>query len=143
MENKTINVNRVTPEMVTELDKNQIFVFGSNESGIHGAGAARLALNKFGALYGKSSGLQGKCYAIPTKSKFIERTLTIEEINAYVKLFIVTAKNLPTNHFLVTEIGCGLAGHNVNDIAPLFTECINMDNVSLPQRFWDILINNN
>lgn len=74
---------RITPENITKLDSNQIFVFGSNQSGRHGKGAAKTALG-WGAVYGQAEGLQGKTYGIPTKDKSIRRTLTIDEIKPYV-----------------------------------------------------------
>ena len=128
----------ITNEHITELEENQIFVFGSNLSGIHGAGAAKTAIG-FGAKYGQSNGLQGKAYAIPTKDETIRRTLSIEEIKPFVDEFIEFVKTNENLSFLVTEIGCGLAGLTPNQIAPLFTECKNMSNVYLPARFWNVI----
>jgi hypothetical protein len=133
--------NRTTSENIADLKDDQVFVFGSNLSGIHGAGAARLAMDRFGARYGQGVGLAGKTFAIPTKSKGIKRTLTVKEIKPYVDLFILYAKKNPVFIFLVTEIGCGLAGHKVEDIAPLFAEAINVTNIHLPERFWNVLSN--
>ena len=136
--------NRITPSSITVLDNNQIFVFGSNLSGFHGAGAAKTAL-RWGAVMGLSDGLQGQTYAIPTKDKTITRTLTIDEIKPYVDEFILFAKN--NNKFgddedlifLVTEIGCGLANHKPEDIAPLFRDAMTVENIYLPKRFWKVL----
>lgn len=97
-----------------------IFVFGSNLSGIHGAGAALTALEEYGAVYGQGIGPQGKSYAIPTKDHSIHRTLTIDEIRPYVDQFIEYAKAKPEEKFYVTKIGCGLAGHKESDIRLLF-----------------------
>lgn len=126
---------KITNPNIQSLKQNQIFVFGSNLSGLHGGGAAWLAKEKFGAIWGQGVGLQGQCYGIPTKSKNIERTLTIEEIKPYVDVFIDFALKNQHQEFLVTEIGCGLAGHKIEDIAPLFKETLLMNNISLPEKF--------
>lgn len=130
--------HRTTPENITRLFDDEVFVFGSNEGGRHGKGAAKTALS-FGAKWGQASGLQGKTYGIPTKDASIRRTLSISEIRPYVDHFIQFAMNNPQNTFLVTEIGCGLAGYKPKDIAPLFKEAVNIDNIYLPERFWQIL----
>lgn len=135
-------INRITNDNIISLNINEIFVFGANKSGFHGAGSARLALEKFGAIYNQGVGLQGQSYAIPTKDYYIRRTLKIEEIKPYVDEFINFAKNNPHLTFLVTKIGCGLAKIAVEDIAPLFTEAINIENIHLPLSFWNVLIKN-
>lgn len=133
-------MKRVIEDDIQELKKDEIFVFGSNESGIHGAGGARLALEKFGAIYGKPFGLQGQSFAIPTKDKNIN-TLPLYKINHYVKLFEQFARGNQNLTFLVTEIGCGLAGYSIEDIAPLFYNFISIENVLLPKRFWSYFEN--
>lgn len=130
--------NRITPENIVSLDANQIFIFGSNESGRHGKGAAKKALT-WGAIYGQASGLQGKTYAIPTKDASIKRSLTVNEIGPYVSQFIMFAKNHPELTFLVTAIGTGLAEHKAENIAPLFKDAIEIENIHLPEKFWRIL----
>ncbi len=127
---------RITSENIDYLLKNQIFVFGSNLSGIHGKGAAKTAL-KFGAKWGQAKGLQGKTFAIPTKDATIKYTLNIEEIKIFVNEFIEFAKVNENLIFLVTEIGCGLAGLKPKEIAPLFKDAINILNIHLPSRFWE------
>lgn len=129
---------RISPSNIKSLANNEIFVFGSNLSGIHGGGAARTAI-KWGAVMGNGVGIQGSTYAIPTKSEGIKRTLTIEEIRPYVNEFIQFAKDHLEFDFLVTEIGCGLAGHVVEDIAPLFSDAITVPNILLPSRFTKFL----
>lgn len=104
---------------ITKLRDNEIFVFGSNLSGIHGSGAARVALQKFQAMWGNGVGLYGKSYAIPTKDENII-TMPIKEIAPFVRAFKATANMFDKNIFIVTKIGCGLAGYNSEDIAPLF-----------------------
>jgi hypothetical protein len=128
---------RITPENISNLDQFQIFTFGSNLSGIHGKGAAKTAL-KWGAKFGQATGLQGRTYAIPTKDLKI-KTLKLNEIKPFVDDFILFAKNRQDLVFLVTEIGCGLAGYKPSDIAPLFRESINVQNIYLPKSFWEHL----
>lgn len=96
-----------------------IFVFGSNEAGIHGAGAARFALEKKGAVWGQGYGLHGQSFAIPTKDRSIQ-TLPLKAIRQYVDAFIRFSQAHPEMKFQVTAIGCGLAGYEHKDIAPLF-----------------------
>ena len=135
---------RITEENITKLEKYQIFVFGSNLLGLHGAGAARLAYDKQWAPYGKGYGQSFKknemigAYAIPSKGLDIE-TLPLDWIKYYINHFIRTASNFPQLTYLVTEVGCGLAGYTPEDIAPLFKEVVLLQNVHLPQRFWDVL----
>lgn len=125
--------NRVTPKFVTELKKNEVFVFGSNLKGMHLGGAARIAADKFGAVWGQGVGMQGQSYAIPTMQG------GVETIKPYVDEFISYAKEHTEYQFLVTEIGCGIAGFTVEEIAPLFKDAMEINNVSLPERFWIVL----
>jgi hypothetical protein len=133
-------IERTTPEIIKTISENEVFVFGSNLSGRHGKGAAKTALS-WGAKYGQASGIQGKTYGIPTKDASIRRTLSIEEIKPFVDDFIEWAKYNSGNIFYVTEIGCGLAGLKPKEIAPLFKEAVNVDNIYLPARFWHKLSN--
>lgn len=128
-------MERITPDIINKLNDGEVFVFGSNESGRHGKGAAKTALG-WGAIWGQAEGLQGKTYGIPTKDRTIRKTLTPNEIKPYIDRFIEFAKNNPQMTFLVTEIGCGLAGMNPKLIAPLFENAINIKNIYLPARFW-------
>lgn len=130
-----VTADRITPENITNISDNEVFVFGSNLSGIHGKGAAKTAL-KWGAKWGQSNGIQGKTYAIPTKDASIRRTLTIEEIKPFVDEFIEFAKANENLIFFVTEIGCGLAGLKPKEVAPLFKDAVNVFNIHLPPRFW-------
>ena len=118
-----------TPDFITELKENEIFVFGSNLQGMHGGGAARLAYEKFGAIWGQGVGLQGQSYGIPTMHG------GVNAIKPYVDEFIEFAKSHPELTFLVTRIGCGIAGFRDEEIAPLFKECIEIENVILPRSF--------
>lgn len=124
---------RVTPENIRCLGKNEIFVFGSNEAGRHGKGAALQALS-FGAIKGKGTGLCGATYAIPTKNANL-KTLPTDVIKCYVEDFAVFAKYHPELNFLVTKIGCGLALYEPSDIGPMFETVLELPNVVLPIEF--------
>ncbi|MBP5338691.1 MAG: transcriptional regulator [Prevotella sp.] len=117
---------RTTPEFITELQPNEIFVFGSNLKGMHGGGAAYIAYRKFGAIMGQGVGLQGQSYGIPTMQG------GVETIRPYVDEFIAFAKEHPTLTFLVTRIGCGIAGFTDEEIAPLFEKAHDAENIVLP-----------
>lgn len=124
---------RVTPEWIDDLQENEVFVFGSNLAGMHGGGAARVARLRFGAVMGKGVGMQGRSYAIPTMQG------GTETIRPYVNDFIAYAKEHPELTFLVTPIGCGIAGFEPEDIAPLFEKASNVENIWLPKSFWEVL----
>jgi hypothetical protein len=125
---------KFTPENITHLEPNQIFVYGANSGGRHGAGAAKLAL-KWGAKHGKA-GLVGQTYGIPTKDKKIQ-TLPLDKIQLHVNDFLATAFSHPEYEFLVTAVGTGLAGYHAKDIAPLFKIIKTgvFENVILPEEF--------
>jgi hypothetical protein len=119
-------------------NRNDVMVFGSNLAGIHGAGAAHAAMNLYFAKWGKGVGHHGNSYAIPTKDERI-RTLPLARVAEYVDDFIVYARKNPELTFYVTKIGCGLAGFKESDIAPLFVQCLKLDNVLLPRDFLNIM----
>ena len=125
---------RYTPERILELKENEIFVFGSNLAGAHGGGAARLAYNRFGAVWGEGVGLHGRTYAIPTMQG------GVDTIKPYVDSFISFAKEHTEHTFLVTRIGCGIAGFRDEEIAPLFVDAIDMENIILPKEFVECLV---
>lgn len=104
---------------IKSLYPDEIFVFGSNLAGVHGSGAARKARVDFGAVYGKGVGFTGQCYALPTKDENIE-TMPLDEIKVYVDAFLKEAAIHTDKIFLVTKVGCGLAGYTNDDIAPMF-----------------------
>ena len=114
----------------------EIFVFGSNLAGIHGAGSALEAAKNHGAIHGKGVGIQGNSYAIPTKGKFFN-VLTLDAIKNYVDQFIEYAKSHPEDKFNIVAIGCGLAGYLPKEIAPYFTKV--PDNCVLPVEFQDCM----
>lgn len=125
---------RITPDFVTELSMCEVFVFGSNLEGCHGGGAARIAYERFGAVWGQGVGPQGKSYAIPTMHG------PISSIKPYVDDFIEYAKQHPYNRFLLTRIGCGIAGFKDKEMAPLFAEVLDIPNVSIPKEWLPIII---
>lgn len=122
---------RITPDHITRLGGCEVFVFGSNEQGLHYGGAAKAALENFGAIMGQGEGLQGQSYAIPT---------THDMIQMHIERFILFAKAHPELTFLVTRVGCGVAGHSVGEIAPLFVGAVDVENIWLPKEFWAELI---
>ena len=117
---------RTTPERITSLLPNEIFVFGSNLRGMHGGGAAYIAYRNFGAIMGQGVGLQGQSYAIPTMQG------GVETIKPYVDEFIEFAKQHQNFTFLVTRIGCGIAGFTDEEISPLFENAHEVGNIILP-----------
>lgn len=121
---------RIASDRISELADGEIFVFGSNLAGQHGGGAALAAYRKFGAIWGQGVGLQGQCYAIPTMQG------GVDTIKPYVDDFIEFAKTHPEMRFLVTRIGCGIAGFTDSEIAPLFKDAVAVDNIYLPKVFW-------
>lgn len=120
---------KYTPEFIKSLQPQEIFVFGSNLNGYHSGGAAKTALDYFGAIWGKGVGPQGQAYAIPTMQG------PVDTIRPYVNQFIDYAKEHNEQTFLVTPIGCGIAGFKVSEIAPLFKVAIHLDNIVLPYSF--------
>ena len=128
-----MDTQRITPEFITSLKPNEVFVFGSNLHGIHAGGAARMAVQHFGAEMGNGVGMQGQSYAIPTMQG------GVETIKPYVDDFIAYAKAHTDKTFLVTLIGCGIAGFEPEDIAPLFEAAKDVENIHLPEEFWEEL----
>ena len=124
---------RYTPERISSLAENEIFVFGSNLAGYHGSGAARIARENFGAVWGQGVGLQGQSYAIPTMQG------GVETLKPYVDEFIDFARTHAQYTFLVTRIACGIAGFRPSEIAPLFANVIDVENVILPEDFVEVI----
>ncbi len=127
-------LNRITPDRIDKLDKNEIFVFGSNLNGAHAGGAAQTAFKKFGAVMGQGVGLQGQIYAIPTMQG------GVNTIAPYVNEFVAFAKQHAELTFLVTRVGCGIAGFKPAEIAPLFSCAVDVENILLPMDFWTELL---
>lgn len=124
-----------TPELITSLNKNEIFVYGSNQFAIHGAGSAKAALN-FGAIYKDvPMGLCGQSYGIITKS-FNDVPVNLEFIHLQIKALYCFAMLRPELTFFVTKIGCGLANFTIEEIAAIFTSIpIKPTNIILPKEF--------
>lgn len=117
----------------TQPNEDEVFVFGSNLAGVHGAGAAKQAMSRYGARYGVGVGFTGRCYAIPTKDYDI-KTMPLEQIKSYIFYFVKNTLKYPRVKFFITRVGCGLAGLKDSDIAPLFKGCGN--NCNFP-REWE------
>jgi len=124
---------RNTPDFITTLKPGEVFVFGSNIHGMHGGGAAAVAYRNFGAVWGQGVGLQGQSYAIPTMEG------GVDYVAGYVNDFITFAKEHPDLFFWVTKIGCGIAGFTEEEIAPLFKDAADLENVALPEEFREII----
>ena len=124
---------RIIPSVIYSLAPNEIFVFGSNALGMHHAGAARVAYNEFGAEWGNGEGLQGQSYSIPTMEGEHNTKLAIMRFTQY-------AKDHPELTFLVTPVGCGIAGYTPEEIAPMFKDAAYLENVYLPISFWKVLM---
>ena len=118
-----------TNPWISQLASNEVFVFGSNLAGMHGGGAARVARERFGAVMGQGVGLQGQSYAIPTMQG------GVETIQPYVDEFVRFAAEHPDMKFLVTPIGCGIAGFTAQEMGPLFAAAVEVDNIILPREF--------
>lgn len=125
---------RIAPEWITVLAPGEVFVFGSNLAGQHHGGAARIAHQKFGAEWGIGDGPTGQCYALPTMHG------GVEEIKPYAEKFIAYARLHPELRFLLTRIGCGIAGFEDEEMAPLFSECLALPNVAFPREWLKCLM---
>ena len=126
--------HKFTPNNIAELQPDEVFVFGSNKAGNHAGGAARIAVEKFGAIMGQAGGMQGQSYAIPTLDEQMQK-VSIEELERSVRDFAdCTLQNI-NKTFYVTKIGCGIAGFAVEEIAEVFKHVAFGSNVILPREF--------
>ena len=132
MNTTIVNGHRIASDSITQLAEGEIFVFGSNIQGMHGGGAAWYANKNFGAEWGVGEGLTGRTYALPT----MEGKASLAHA---VKNFTACAKEHPKLTFLVTAVGCGIAGYSPFEVAPLFAEAATLENVYLPQVFVDVI----
>lgn len=123
----------------TQPFNGEIFVFGSNLSGWHGAGAAKAARDNYGALVGVGVGFTGQSYAIPTKNYLVE-TMRLEQIVPFIQQFVHVTNTQQQMDFYITRVGCGLAGFKDEQIAPLFANC-NPENCSMPEP-WRVYLEN-
>lgn len=127
----------VTPNNIIQLRDNEVFVFGSNQAGSHGAGAALTAM-QWGAIAGFGEGLYGQTYALPTKDARIRTRHLADIYESLINLFMCIS-HTPEKHFLITKVGCGLAGLSEKEVAPMFRTFMELGNCSLPQEFIDII----
>lgn len=142
-----MSIKKFTPERINGLEKNEVFVFGSNIQGEHVGGAAKFAVDNFRAFYGLGFGLQGRSYAIPTCVRVwcggLRETKPFDNVNQ-IKPFVDAFINDVSYHFekvfYVTKLGCGIAGFKVSEVAELFRPCLEMDNVILPKEFVECLL---
>ncbi len=134
MERNRTGQPNIASDKIDTLEQDEIFVFGSNLAGHHIGGAAKAAHTKFGAQWGIGVGLTGQSYAIPTMQG------GIDTIKPYIDQFIEFAKRNPKNNFLVTRIGCGIAGFKDEEIAPLFKDAVGVHNIYLPRKFYDVIV---
>ena len=133
MENtQIINGHRIASDRIAQLGAKEVFVFGSNVQGMHGGGAAWYAHKNFGAEWGVGEGLTGRTYALPTMEGKASLKRSVEN-------FIACARQHQEMIFLVTAVGCGIAGYTPTEVAPLFKDAAALENVYLPQVFWDCL----
>ncbi|MCP2636756.1 hypothetical protein K0817_009285 [Microbacterium sp. HD4P20] len=115
---------------IESLKPGEVFVFGSNASGSHGGGAAKFALDRFGAIWGQAEGLQGQSYGIDTMSG-------LDILQEQARRFLEFAREHPELRFLVTEVGCGIAGYTPEQVARFFAGP--PENVVLPRSFLDVI----
>lgn len=120
----------LSQEPIRELTRCEVFVFGSNIEGKHRGGAAGYACRHFGAVYGQGSGPQGQCYAIPTMFG------SVKEMVPYVQEFVEYVKEHPMNRFLITRLGCGIAGFTDKQVAPLFYDLRDVKNAVFDLEWW-------
>lgn len=126
---RIVEGRRVASDRIEELGEREIFVFGSNKQGMHGGGAAWVAHKKFGAEWGVGEGLTGRTYALPTMEGAASMKKAVEQ-------FTDCARRHPELTFLVTAVGCGIAGYTPREVAPLFRAAAGLENVYLPEMFW-------
>lgn len=125
---------RYTPENIEELEENEIIVVGTNLGGRHFGGAARFAADFFGLAEGVGVGRSGRSYGFPTLNEdFTKRTLP--QIRDSVIDLYEYAKQNPQKTFLVTKVGCGIAGFTTEEIRDCLVDYDKPENVVLPKEF--------
>ena len=124
--------DRFTPSRIVSLKPHQIFVFGTDQQGSQRYGAAGIAAEKFGAQHGIIEGPTGSCYALPTKG------FSVNELSKSVARFEHYVRHNSNSMFLVTAVGCGHAGFDVNEVAHMFQGMIGLNNVMLPREFIEV-----
>ena len=133
-----MNAKRVSSDNITKLNKHEIFVFGSNKQGEHKGGAAAYAFAHFGAEWGVGEGMTGQCYALPTMSGILD---LIDSIHKFVRYAKFCSIFMPWRKFLVTKVGCGIAGYSIYGIATIFKGCgaFKLKNLYMPEDFYSVL----
>lgn len=116
-----MSVPQFTPEIITHLEPNEIFVFGSNLNGAHMGGAARMAHSRFGAIWGKGEGLMGRSYAFPTLDQQMQRVAQGAFRESF-RLFLHCVMEHPQLTFYLTKIGCGIAGWKESEVRQMLWE---------------------
>ena len=123
---------RIASDLIRRLGRYEVFVFGSNDQGLHNGGAALKAVQRFGARMGVAEGPQGQSYAIPT----VGANIGPEEIRAAFRRLVDYARQHPELTFLVTALGCGHGGYTPETMAPLLEDGIHVENIHYPYAFW-------
>ena len=123
-----------TPNNITELKENEIFVFGSNKAGNHAGGAAKVAVEKFGAIIGQGEGLQGQSYAFPTLDEHMQKVTSQELVSAFENLCECATQH-KDKIFYLTKVGCGIAGFSEEEIIEAINKVELPDNVIIPEEF--------
>lgn len=142
MDSSNTSLNGIIIKHHTDKDipsPNEIFVFGSNERGIHGAGSAYAAVTKYGAKRFIGRGISGMSYAIPTKDTNI-KTRSLEDIKVDVNIFVDFVNSNKDINFFITRVGCGLAGYHDHQIAPMFKGInFHLGNCNFPKTWLDYM----
>ena len=133
-----MNTKRISSGHITKLNKHEIFVFGSNKQGHHGGGAAAFAFKNFGAEWGVGEGMTGQCYALPTMEGLASLCEAIANFVSYARFCSIF---IPWRKFLVTEVGCGIAGYTAEEVASIFLKygAFKLSNVYLPESFYKVV----
>ena len=133
-----MNTKRISSDNITKLNKHEIFVFGSNKKGLHNGGAALCAYLNFNAKWGVGEGMTGQCYALPTMEGTFE---FIQAINRFIRYAKLCSIFMPWRKFLVTKVGCGIAGYPIYDVAKWFEDrgAFELNNIYLPREFYYVL----
>ena len=141
-----------TPDYIEDLHPSEVFVFGSNANGEHIGGAANMAFQRFGAVWGVGEGLRGNSYALPTLDRNMRRVSTGALAYSFKLLFREVDAN-PEMVFLLTKVGCGIAGYGLNEVASVFWSALRdfyegrwstrvgclPENLVIPEMFYDYM----
>ena len=126
---------KYTPDRIDSLESNQVYVFTSNLIGYHSGETSLIALHRFGAIWGQAEGPQGQCYAIPVDIRGEAIDNVSNYLKRHIRKFLEYAKEHQEKEFLVTKIGCGIAGFDEDFIALFFSDALQIRNICLPKSF--------